>query len=62
MNEESRRLSVLLANLSAKAKDQAILAAAPQTKASLDALKSAALIAQLADAKKAACEKPRRRR
>lgn len=60
MNED-RRLAVALMNLSSRAKDQAVLAAAPQLKAGLNVAKSAALIARLDAAQKAAAAKPSRR-
>lgn len=51
MTNESRRLVVLLGNLSSRAKDAAALAAIPQTKAKLTAVAVAATKAMLDNAK-----------
>lgn len=58
--DATRRLAVDLQNLSAKAKDTVILSTVPQTKAALDAAKTAALIATV-DAAQKTVSRPRGR-
>lgn len=51
MMDENRRLAVTLQNLGSLASDAAALAAIPETQSKLDAVRTAAAAALLADAK-----------